>query len=195
MITKLFLETNKQREPYKITVSVLASKEIELIAQDYNVEVIRIKDTHSAMMESTREDKVLFVGGVWGNFIFPDFLFAADGMYSIGKILEMLSETGLKISKLDEELPVRYQYQKSVSCPWEHKGKVMRMAMNYSDSMDRELVDGVKIFFGNSSVLVLPDREKASFLVLSESNEPENAVELTKRYCSLVQQWRDDEND
>jgi mannose-1-phosphate guanylyltransferase/phosphomannomutase len=195
IITKLFLETNKQREPYKITVSVLASKEIELIAQDYNVEVIRIKDTHSAMMESTREDKVLFVGGVWGNFIFPDFLFAADGMYSIGKILEMLSETGLKISKLDEELPVRYQYQKSVSCPWEHKGKVMRMAMNYSDSMDRELVDGVKIFFGNSSVLVLPDREKASFLVLSESNEPENAVELTKRYCSLVQQWRDDEND
>lgn len=194
VITKLFLETNIYREPYKIAVSVLASKEIEMIAKDYNVEIIRIKDTHSAMMESTRDEKVHFVGGVWGNFIFSDFLFAADGMYSIGKILEMLSETGLRFSKLDEELPVRFQYQRNINCPWEYKGKVMRMAMNYSESMERELVDGVKFFTDNSSILVLPDREKASFLVLAESDEPENAVELAKKYCTLVQKWRDDDN-
>ena len=192
IITKLFLETNKNQEPYKIAVSILASSDIDRIAKDYNVEVVRIKDTHSAMMEATRDEKVIFVGGVWGNFIFRDFLFAADGMFSIGKVLEMLGETQFRISSLDLELPQRFQQNKSVNCPWELKGKVMRCAMDHSEKLQRELVDGVKIFENDNSVLLLPDREKAAFLVYSESADVDTAIKLTKKYCDLVRQWRSD---
>ncbi len=190
IITKLFLETNKKREPYKIAVSILASQDIEIIAKEYNVEVIRIKDTHSAMMEATRDESIIFVGGVWGNYIFRDFLFAADGMFSIGKILEMLAETGLQISALDMELPVRVQHHKIINCPWELKGKVMRCAMEYSEKYTRELVDGVKIFEDDNSVLLLPDREHAAFLVHSESEDLDIADKMTKKYCDLVKKWR-----
>jgi mannose-1-phosphate guanylyltransferase/phosphomannomutase len=190
IITKLFLETNRNREPYKIAVSILASHDIESIAKDYNVEVIRIKDTHSAMMEATRDEQIIFVGGVWGNYIFRDFLFAADGMYSIGKILEMLAESGLQISTLDNELPRRFQNYKNVNCPWELKGKVMRCAMEYSENFKRELIDGVKLFENENTVLLLPDKEKAAFLVYSESDELDTAIKLTKKYCDLVKQWR-----
>ncbi len=192
IVAKLFLETNKDKEPYKIAVSIMASSEVEEIAKDYDVEVYRIKDTHSAMMEATREDKTIFVGGVWGNFIFSDFLFAADGMYSIGKILEMLSVTGYRISELDESLPIRYQYHKTLKCPWDRKGTVMRKAMEFSENKERLLVDGVKIFTDGDSALVLPDKEKGSFLVMGESDKPEKAVEITKKYGALVQQWIDE---
>ncbi len=191
IVTKLFLETHRDIEPYKIAISILANDEPEIIAKDYNVEVVRIKDTHSAMMEATRDQEVKFVGGVWGNFIFPDFLFAADGMFSIGLLLEMLAKTKLEISDLDDTLPNRFQYQKLIPCPWDYKGKVMRKAMSFSENMERELVDGVKIFEDNKSVLILPDRENANFLVLTEADNPELAVELSKKYCSLVRQWRD----
>ncbi|HPI19099.1 MAG TPA: sugar phosphate nucleotidyltransferase [Candidatus Kapabacteria bacterium] len=197
IVTKLFLETNREREPYRIGISIVASNEIEEIAKDYNVEVFRVKNSHSDMMEATRienedDPKVLFVGGVWGGFIFSDFLFAADGMYSVGKILEMLALTNYKISELDEMLPRRFQYISEIECPWESKGTVMRKAMEHSSEFKRELIEGVKIFFDNSSVLLLPDKEKGAFKIFAESNQYDSAIAIARKYSSLLTQWRDE---
>lgn len=191
LVTKLFLETNRHREPYKIAVSVVATNEIEDIAADYGVEVVRIKNSHSAMMEATRDPQVLFVGGVWGGFIFSDFLFASDGMYSVGKILEMIAKSGKGISELDQTLGRRYQYQIDVACPWEAKGTVMRRAMEYSENMKRQLVEGVKIFSGDESVLLLPQKESAGFSVISESKHYDSAITNAKKYSSLLSHWRE----
>jgi mannose-1-phosphate guanylyltransferase / phosphomannomutase len=194
IVTKLFLETNKNRVPYKIAVSVVATKEIEQIAKDYNVEVERIQNSHSAMMEATRDESILFVGGIWGGYIFSDFLFASDGMYTVGKILEMLSETGMKISDIDSTLPRRFQSIVDVQVPWEYKGTVMRKAMEYSDKMKRQLIEGVKIHFDNEdSVLFLPNKEKPTFAIISESNDFETAEKLSVKYSSMVTNWKEEE--
>ncbi len=192
IVTKLFLETHRHREPYKIAVSIVATDEIEQIAKEYNVEVIRIKDSHSAMMEATRDDTVLFVGGIWGGFIFREFLFAADGMFSVGQILEMLALTNLKISDLDSMLPRRFQHRIDTTCPWEAKGTVMRKAMEHSENLTRQLVEGVKIFKDDDSVLILPDKELASFIVIAESNRHDAAESLTKKYSALVSHWAEE---
>lgn len=189
IVTKLFLETNKNKENYKIAITIVAPMEIEKIASEYNVEVIRIKNSHSAMMEVTRDESVKFVGGVWGGFIFTDFLFASDGMYSIGKILEMLAITGYTVEQLDEMLPRRFQHTISVNCPWELKGKVIRRAMEFSEAYERQLVEGVKIFKDGDSVLLYPDLEKPVFLIVGESDEYERAVNLAKKFQSYVQTW------
>ncbi|MFA5512296.1 MAG: sugar phosphate nucleotidyltransferase, partial [Candidatus Kapaibacterium sp.] len=156
ILTKLFLETNKNREPYKIAVSIVAPREIEDIAKDYNVEVVRIKNNHSAMMDITTDENILFVGGVYGGFIFPEFLFASDGMFTVGKMLEMLAETDLTPSQVDEILPKRFQTITEVPVAWEFRGRVMRQAMDYSRSMEKQLVEGVKIFEDGKSALLLP---------------------------------------
>ncbi|NLO18442.1 MAG: NTP transferase domain-containing protein [Ignavibacteria bacterium] len=197
IVTKLFLETNRDKEPYRIGVSIVASSAIEEIAKDYNVEIFRVQDSHSAMMEATRVDsdkelKVPFVGGVWGGFIFSDFLFASDGMYSVGKILEMLALTNYTVSELDEKLPRRFQHISEAYCPWESKGTVMRKAMEHSAEFKRELIEGVKIFFDDSSVLLLPDKEKAAFKIFAESNQFESAVIIARKYNSLITQWKDE---
>lgn len=189
IVTKLFLETNKHREPYKIAVSVTASKEIDIIAKDYNVEVIRIGNSHASMMEITKDENVLFVGGVWGGFIFTDFLFASDGMYSIAKILEMLAQLDAKIYDIDENLQRRYQSQIDVSCPWEYKGRVMRKAMEFSEDKKRELVEGIKIFIDGDWTLLLPDKEKPRFSVISDSDNYDTAVSLSKKIAALINQW------
>lgn len=191
IVTKLFLESNRHREPYKIGVPIIASSEVDEIAKDYNVEIVRIKNSHSEMMEATRDEKLLFIGGGYGGYIFSDFLFASDGMFSVGKILEMLAKTGYKISQLDEELPRRFQYSIDVSCPWSDKGKVMRRAMEYSENMDRELVEGVKIFMDDNSVLLLPSKERGSFTVVAESKNYESAESVAKKYSALISQWID----
>jgi mannose-1-phosphate guanylyltransferase/phosphomannomutase len=189
IVTKLFLETNKHRPRYKIAVSIVASSEIEIIAKDYNVEVIRIKNSHAAMMEATSDNEVLFVGGIYGGFIFRDFLFASDGMFTIGKILEMLSITGYRISKLDSELPRRYNRNLKIDCPWEAKGLVMRKAMEHSQEKKRELVEGVKIYLDEESVLLIPEKETAHFSIVSESDNEFNADFLADKYSGIVQKW------
>lgn len=190
IVTKLFLESNKHREPYSIAIPVVASQEIEAIASEYNVTVVRIKNTHSAMMESTQNKDIAFAGGTRGGFIFPDFLFASDGMFTVAKVMEMLALTGLKLSDLDKSLPRRYQHQANIPCKWENKGTVMRCAMEHSEHNKRLLIDGVKIFDEhNNSVLLLPDREKASFIVIAESDTNEGATEVMNHYSSLVLDW------
>jgi len=192
IVTKLFLEANRHREPYTIAIPILATNEVEEIAKDYNVKITRIKNSHSAMMEATKgDDTILFVGGTRGGLIFPEFLFASDGMYSVGKILEMLAVTNLKISDLDQQLPKRYQQQAMVACPWEVKGMVMRRAMEFSEGLDRQLIDGVKIFKDNTSVLLLPDKERGSFIVLAESDKENEARQLAEEYSHHVAEWRD----
>lgn len=193
IVTKLFLESNKDKEPYKIAVSIVASSEIEQIAKEYNVEVIRVQNSHSAMMEATRDPKVLFVGGVWGGFIFSEFLFASDAMFTVGKILEMLAKTGMKFPELDDALPRRYQHSINLECPKELKGTVMRRAMQHSEEMNRELVEGVKIFFDGDSILLIPEMEIDAFTIIGESNEYDSAVKLAKKYHTLASQWRDEE--
>lgn len=189
IVTKLFLETNRHREPYKIAVSIVASSEIEQIAKDYNIEVVRIKNSHSAMMDITREENVLFVGGVWGGFIFTDFLFATDGMYSIGKILEMLAKTALTFPQLDETLPRRFQHSIVVPCPWEIKGRVIRQAMEFALNYEHQLVEGVKIFIDNDSLLFYPDLEKTEFIVVGESDTYSQAVNLANKYSTYLKKW------
>lgn len=192
IMTKLVLETHRHREPYKIVVPISAPQEIELMAAEYNVDVLRIKNSHSAMMDTTQEPGVLFVGGTRGGFIFTDFFFASDGMFSIGKTLEMLATSGKTIAQINESIPERKLYNREVSCPWESKGTIMRKAMEYSEQMERQLIDGVKIFDNGRSVLLLPDRERAVFHVLAEADTDENAHRFAENYISLVEHWRDD---
>lgn len=193
IVTKLFLETHKESEPYKIAVSVVAGGEIEEIAREYDVEVIRIKNSHSAMMDATIDEDVLFVGGVYGGFIFRDFLFASDGMFSVGQIIEMLAKCKLKLSELDDMLPRRFQYQIEINVPWNSKGTIMRRIMEHSETMHRQLVEGVKILLDDTnSVLLLPSKEKGSFVVYSESADYETSVNLANKYANLIMQWRDE---
>lgn len=189
IVTKLFLETNKENAPFKIAVSITATSEIDLIANDYNVEVVRIRNNHSAMMDATLDSEVKFVGGIYGGFIFPEFLFASDGMYSVGKIVEMLSETNYKISELDETLPRRFQEMEQVECPWSKRGQIMRSLMNFSEDMERQLVEGVKIFEGEDSVLLMPAKEAAAFNIYAESNSSENSKKLIQKYKLKLNNW------
>ncbi len=190
IVTKLYLETHKHLEPYKIAVSIVAPSEIEEVAKDYNVEVIRINNSHSAMMDATMDESVKYVTGIYGGFIFSDFLFASDGMFTIGQMLEMLAKTGYTLSQLDESLPKRYQVILDTPVAWEIKGTVMRNAMEYSESYERQLVEGVKIFDRGDSVLLLPAKEKGAFHVIAESDSIDNAKRNASKYVELVKNWK-----
>jgi mannose-1-phosphate guanylyltransferase/phosphomannomutase len=195
VITMMYLETRKQQGTpvKKIACPVSASSEMNYVAAEYGVELIRTQNTHGGMMQAVLSDESIeFIAGTKGGFIFPEFLFATDAMYSVAKILEMMAVTGWKLGDIDERIPRLHRVMNEVPCPWQAKGRVMRHAMHASDENERQLIDGIKINFGvNRWVLLLPSKEHEVFTVMVEAESESDARDLANEYSEKVVQWRD----
>jgi mannose-1-phosphate guanylyltransferase/phosphomannomutase len=166
-----------------------------MVAREFDVQVVRTRNSHGGMMDAARDKDVGFIGGTRGGFIFPDFLFACDGMFAVAKILELLALTGEKLGELDRSIPRLHFLSKEVHCSWDAKGRVMRNIMKASEKENRQLVDGIRILFDDADwVLLLPDKERAVFHIYAEAKEKSTAVRLQDEYEKKVIRWRDGGN-
>lgn len=181
IVVKLFLIVTPNVK--KIAVPVQASTEIDLIAKEHNVEVIRVKNTHYSMMRALDDKEVKFAGGTKRGFLFPDFLYATDGMFSVAKILEMIAKSGLNIYDVDAMIPKFYIRKINLPCIKEEKGRVMRKFMEETIEYKQLLIDGVKVFLNDTdSVLCIPDKTRDIIHLNVEADTPEKAEALLEKY-------------
>jgi mannose-1-phosphate guanylyltransferase/phosphomannomutase len=195
VVTKLFLESRRRLglAVERIGCPVSATAEMDLVAEEYGAAVLRTTSTHGGMMNAVFEHPDLaFVGGTKGGFIFPEFSFATDAMYSIAKILEMMAATGLKLGQIDASIERLHRRERDISCPWDAKGRIMRRIMRDSAEQERLLVDGICIRFDRrTSVLLSPSKEHELFHIRVEADSPERADTLACEYEQKVVHWRD----
>lgn len=194
LVAELFMRTHPGANT--IAVPITSSGEIDLIAAQHGVAVMKTRNSHLAMMEAATGKSVRYVGGTKGGFIFTDFFFATDAMYSIAKILEMMAHSGTLLGQINKEIPALEMAKRNVNCSWEHKGKVMRHIMLDSEGMRRDLVDGVKIYldgeFRGASTLLIPDKERPLFHINAEANDRQTAEAIATEYEKKVIRWRDE---
>ncbi|MDX2128778.1 MAG: sugar phosphate nucleotidyltransferase [Chloroherpetonaceae bacterium] len=190
LITRLFIDVNP--ETRKIAVPITASQEIDDICSERGIAVVRTGDSHLDLMRTIASDpEISFVGGTKGGFVFPKFLFAVDGMFSCVKIMEMMAKSKVRIGDLSVRYPEKYfMIKRNISCPKDAKGKVMRKIMEDTASNYRILIDGVKIIFDNeTSLLLLPDKERDIFHINAESRSKSRAVRLVSEYERKLSGW------
>jgi mannose-1-phosphate guanylyltransferase/phosphomannomutase len=187
IVTSLFLRCTQAK---KIAVPVVASMGVEEIAQEYGVKVIRVRNDHLAMMNALSDLGVDFVGGTRGGFIFPGFQLGADAMFDVAKILELLAKNGRSLGSLRKESDKFFMLRRSVPCSWGKKGQVMRELLKYTENLNRQLIDGVRVIEDDSWVLVTPDRRKATFHIHAEAKDPAKAEALLKEYARKVGEWQ-----
>jgi len=185
MVTELYLRTHRAR---RIAVPVSASMGVDSIAEEYGVEVMRVRNDHLAMMDAHIRGGADFVGGTLGGFIFPKFQVGADAMYAVVQLLEMLAATELKLSDLRSRFAGYIRKTLSVPCPWGKKGQVMRTLITSTENKNRQLIDGVRVLEDNGWVLVAPDRLTASFGILAEAESEETVDRIIREYSDLVKQ-------
>jgi mannose-1-phosphate guanylyltransferase/phosphomannomutase len=186
-VSQLYCNTSK---PKKIAVPVSASAAIESVASGCKAKLIWIPSAHQAMMEAASENDKIFVGGTKGGFIFPGFQLGVDSMFALVKILELLIKNETDIGDVKGPWDNLYMQGKDVACSWGLKGQVMRNLMEYSESKKRILIDGARLIEGDSWVLLRPDRKKALFHILAESESNEKSKELVKKYSGLIKKWQ-----
>ena len=114
-------------------------------------------------------------------------------MYSVAKILEMMAKADKRLGEFDAAIPQLAGAKRNVNCSWEHKGKVMRHIMLDSEGLQRDLVDGVKVYLDDgSSVLLIPDTERPLFHINAEALTQEIADRVSAGYERKVIAWRDE---
>jgi mannose-1-phosphate guanylyltransferase/phosphomannomutase len=176
-----------------VAVPITATGEIDLLAREHGFSVIRTRDSHLALMDAASSRDPHFIGGTRGGFIFKEFLIASDGMYSAAKLLELMATTGMKIGQLDRQTPRLRFVKRDIPCPWHIKGQVMRLAMKQTESMKRQLIEGIKIFPKNgettTTVLLNPDRARPVFHIYAESDSIDIAEALAGEYEERVREW------
>lgn len=176
----------------KIAVPIQASSEIDIVAKKYYTDIVRVKDSHFAIMNATDDPDVELAGGTKGGVIFPQFLFATDGMFTIMKILELAAKSHKKLSEIERRAPRLYMAKNNIFCTKDQKGKIMRKLVEESEGKKRQLIDGIKIFFDvNKWVLCIPDSERELFHVNAEARTQKAADELVREYSNKIKRYHE----
>jgi mannose-1-phosphate guanylyltransferase/phosphomannomutase len=174
-----------------VAVPVSATRLVDELAAKHGGKVIRTRVNPHSMMEIAAKEQVDMVGDGAGGFIFPIFHPGFDGMFAIANIMGLLTAANATLSDVVGSLPPYYMSSTKVSCPWERKGRIMRILHEqYRDGQSKQ-IDGVRIDLGDEWVLVLPDPDRPIFHVIAESTSAEQARVLQDKYAALISGLQD----
>ncbi len=191
----------RTKERARVAVPVTAPRMIEDLVQLHGGTVTRTKTDVRDLMTlcsslTPAAERVDFAGDDSGSFIFSEFQPSFDGMYAFGKLLEMLAISDLNVSDISEQMPVANVSKAMVRCPWEAKGRIMRVltkeadATEGEDGMRVEMIDGIKFLKEREWALVLPDSSEPFFHVYAEADSKAQADRLLCRYVEKIENLR-----
>jgi len=176
----------QQHDDAIVAVPVDAPSIFEQLATMHGGRIVRTKIDAEAIMYAASQRGVLLAGDGRGRVIFPVLHPTFDGMLGLVKLLELLSKAHTTIQQVVASLPIWHVHETDVSCPWDKKGRVMRLlGEQYRESRTRS-TDGIKITLGDDWVLFLPDPDEPKFHLVAEAHSDDEARSLASKYSSIV---------
>lgn len=116
-----------------------------------------------------------------------------DPFEYIGRVIEYICVNKISFKELLNELPEYFWTYKTVYCPWEAKGKVIRHLMEAKNpNITIETIEGVKFHHKEGCVLILPDAEKPLCKIYGEGYTQEFAENITEELIERVKGIRDE---
>ena len=177
----------------RIAIPVTTPSAIGRLIESVGGHVTRTKSDRRSMMAlaAKERDTLAYGSGFKQEPIFPEFQPAFDGLYALVKVMELLAKEGRKLHELNDMLPHWFFRHRTLRCPWERKGEVMRTIVNEYAGSEVELFDGVRVNTGGGWFLVLPDASDPTLNVYAEGGSNEDADRLlgsaTARIEALIE--------
>jgi mannose-1-phosphate guanylyltransferase/phosphomannomutase len=169
-----------------VAVPVDAPAAFDTLAAKHGGKVTRTRVDAQALMSAATQKGVVLGGDGRGRTIFPVLHPAFDAMLTVAKLLELLSHARATLHEVIAGLPPWHVQESDVQCPWDKKGRVMRMLGEQYRERRVRASDGIKIQLGPDWVLILPDPDEPQFHLVSEAQSDDEARALIEKYGSIV---------
>jgi mannose-1-phosphate guanylyltransferase/phosphomannomutase len=161
----------------------------DMIAERYKTTLLRISQNLHRLMFTVEQAGLLLVMDGTGNFIFPDFQPAVDGMMAAVRLLEYLAIRQTPVSQIVAGLPPVHMARDKVDCPWGAKGAIMRRLNERYTDRKVENIDGIKIHLNHEEwIHIAPDPEKPCFIVMAEGADNARAGQLIQEYRQQIEE-------
>lgn len=164
----------------RLIVPHTASRVIEKMAECYNIEVVRTKNTPAAIMKEMFEHKLGLEESLF------QYILNFDGIWGVGSLLDFMAGNSVILYDLINELPHFHMEKNEVQCDWRYKGRVIREIIEENKDREIELFEGVRINSENGWVLILPDSERPICNIYAEGTSEEYARELAAEFTERI---------
>jgi len=158
---------------------ITGSEVIDKLALKYNGTVKRTKNSSQAIMDEILNYNI----GKSSEQLVLSF----DAIAGLVNIIEYICISNTTLGQIISEIPNFFIIKKSIHCPWELKGTVMRTIINEQRGNKIELLDGIKLYSNQGWVLIMPDADKPVFKIISESNSSIESEALCDEYYNLLE--------
>jgi len=178
-----------QEKKGDLITTVATSKVIEDVGNKFNVKTHYTKIGAPYLSEEMLKSDAVIGGEEVGGIIYPEMSLAKDGFISSAKIVEALSEK--KLSEWLSELPFYYNKKTKIDCNEIQKAAIIHGVKEYAKKKDFELidVDGVRINFPDSWVIIRPSGTEPYVRVFAEAKDEKKAEELLEEYKKLAESF------
>src|SRR5207244_10933935 len=95
---------------------------------------------------------------------------------------------GMPLSEARRALPSSAYVTATEFCPWEAKGRVMRVLLDTHREEAVDLVDGIKVFVNDGFVLVRPDPDEPAYHIVASVADEEQGRNLVSEYARQVRE-------
>ncbi|WP_242357013.1 MULTISPECIES: phosphomannomutase/phosphoglucomutase [Anaeromyxobacter] len=149
------------------------------------------KAGHSLIKAKMKEEHALLAGEMSGHIFFAHRWFGFDdGIYSSGRLVELLSRTSAPLSALLADVPrTESTPELRVDCPEDKKFEVVRRAQEFfSGRYEAVTVDGVRVVFPDGWGLVRASNTQPLLVLRFEARTRERLDEIERLVRGKVQE-------
>jgi phosphomannomutase/phosphoglucomutase len=186
LIEKHFLIKNPNE---KIVTPVSSSTLVKDVAEAYKGEIVWTKVGSVTVSQTMKEMKAKLGGEENGGVFYGPHQAVRDGAMTTALILDIMAETGKKLSELIAEQPQYFLEKGKVECPEDKKEKVLKKLLEQAKGASISTIDGVKIWFEDkSAILVRPSGTEPIYRLYAEAKNQEKALKLIRDYSVTLKE-------
>lgn len=151
------------------------------------------KTGHSLIKQKLRDENAALAGEMSGHMFFNDRYFGFDdGIYAAIRVLEILDQSGKKLSELLADVPKTYATPEiRVDCSDEEKFKIVANVAQFFKSHYSTIdIDGVRIDFGDGWGLVRASNTQAVLVTRFEAESEKRLNEIRKLVEEKIKEVR-----
>jgi len=151
------------------------------------------KAGHSLIKAKMKEEGALLAGEMSGHIFFAHRWFGFDdGIYSSGRLLELVSRTDRPVSTLLADVPRTFSTPEiRYDCPEEKKFELVRRAQEWFAARHEAVtVDGVRVIFPDGWGLVRASNTQPLLVLRFEARTPERLAEIQSLVTSKVDELK-----